>query len=93
MLRFQNTKHGNIMQEIQLDFFCKTDEQLCLNEMSKLKDEISNIRRSMFARQGELYKIYSDMQNTIRSQSKEIDDLRNILLIHVRNRNMIERVV
>jgi len=75
------------MQMIQLDFFAKTSEELSLLEVCKLRDEVSNLRRGMFARHGELYKNYSEMQEVIQLQKKQIDEMRSYMVQMISQNN------
>ena len=65
------------MSTLEMDFFLKTEKDICLHEILKVKDEIASVRRGMFARHGELYKAIADMQKTIEYQQKEIERLKH----------------
>lgn len=65
------------MSTLQLDFFAKTAEDLAFLEIGKFKGEVSSLRRSMFARHGELYKAISDLQKIVEEQQKEIERIKN----------------
>ncbi len=65
------------MSMIQQDFFADTPEKLATLEVFELRKEVSNLRRGMFSRHGEIYKALSDLQKTVDLLNEEINRIKN----------------
>lgn len=63
------------MSTQQLTFFEKTKEDIMQAEIDNLHDDISKLRKGMFARHGELFKSFADLQDQINNLKDEIKNV------------------
>lgn len=60
--------------EMELDLFNLTETELIRVDMAKLRRELSNVRRGLFARHEELLKMYCEAKDEIEVLKKSIKD-------------------
>lgn len=59
------------MSTHQLTFWKETEEDCVFNEVKNLRGDVSQLRKSMFARHGEFMKVLADLQGQINELYKE----------------------
>lgn len=62
---------------MQLDFFPISREQKLEDEVKLLKESLTKLRKSLFARHGEIMGMYSELNNDFENLKKSMCEMKN----------------